>query len=220
MRARILSPVEARIAALEREWQQHTPAFSGAVSKANALGAELASISRKIASGLQQLESGHQQLESARHELGHSVELQRKNIIEMWERIEFMRREMLFEIKYTGQKSHNQSPVATRIVAGEKVANARESGLRLNLGCGHIPLPGYVNVDQRALPHVDIVAEAGDVPIETGTVKRFSPRTCSSTFHKRNCVVGCCHTGTASWRREGLSMQWSPTVRRCSRAWL
>src|SRR6185295_12443783 len=49
----------------------------------------------------------------------------------------------------------------------------RESGLRLNLGCGHIPLPGYVNVDQRALPHVDIVAEAGDVPIETGKVQEI-----------------------------------------------
>jgi hypothetical protein len=166
MRARILSPVEARIAALEREWQRHTPAFAGAVSKANALGAELGRISRRIESGLQQLES-------ARQELGQSLELQRKNVTEMWERIEFMRCEMLFEIKYTGQKSHNQSPVETRIVAGDKVANARQSGLRLNLGCGHIPLPGYVNVDQRALPNVDIVAEAGDLPIETGTAQEI-----------------------------------------------
>ena len=74
MRARILSPVEARIAALEREWQRHTPAFSGAVSKANALGAELARISRRIESGLQQLDS-------ARQELGHSLELQRKKYL-------------------------------------------------------------------------------------------------------------------------------------------
>jgi SAM-dependent methyltransferase len=32
-------------------------------------------------------------------------------------------------------------------------------GLRLNLGCGRSPLPGWVNVDIAALPGIDVVAD-------------------------------------------------------------
>jgi len=40
--------------------------------------------------------------------------------------------------------------------------------LRLNLGCGHIALDGYLNVDRRALPGVDIVSEVNALPLEAG----------------------------------------------------
>jgi SAM-dependent methyltransferase len=36
--------------------------------------------------------------------------------------------------------------------------------LRLNLGSGNEPLPGYVNVDQRAVPGVDVVADVTELP--------------------------------------------------------
>jgi len=39
----------------------------------------------------------------------------------------------------------------SRVIASEKLAAAQTIGLRINLGCGHIPLEGYVNVDQREL---------------------------------------------------------------------
>ena len=52
----------------------------------------------------------------------------------------------------------------------EKLAAARSAGVRLNLGCGHIALEGYLNVDRRALPGVDIVCGVDALPFEDGEV--------------------------------------------------
>lgn len=40
--------------------------------------------------------------------------------------------------------------------------------LRLNLGSGNRPLPDFVNVDSRALPTVDVVADVRSLPFEDG----------------------------------------------------
>jgi ubiquinone/menaquinone biosynthesis C-methylase UbiE len=40
--------------------------------------------------------------------------------------------------------------------------------LRLNLGSGNRPLPGFVNVDARQLPTVDVVADVRSLPFENG----------------------------------------------------
>lgn len=59
------------------------------------------------------------------------------------------------------------------ILAPEKIDKARATGVRLNLGCGHTPLDGYVNVDQRELPGVDIVADVGNLPFEEGSLSEI-----------------------------------------------
>ena len=45
-----------------------------------------------------------------------------------------------------------------------------EATPRLNLGCGDLPLAGYLNVDPRDLPGVDIVAAVDDLPVAPGSV--------------------------------------------------
>ncbi|HEY8025435.1 MAG TPA: hypothetical protein VIF60_12770 [Burkholderiaceae bacterium] len=56
------------------------------------------------------------------------------------------------------------------IVNREKLAAARNGKLRLNLGCGHIALDAYLNVDRRALAGVDVVAEVDALPFATGEI--------------------------------------------------
>lgn len=52
-----------------------------------------------------------------------------------------------------------------------KVAN---SPIRLNLGAGEKPLSGYVNVDFRPLPGVEVVADVRRLPFEAGTVDEIA----------------------------------------------
>lgn len=88
-------------------------------------------------------------------------------------RIEFVRRELMYELKYGEPGVGNQGAaldVETKIINVDKVNQALETDLRLNLGCGHIPVDGYVNVDLRALDGVDIVAEVDRLPFDEGQV--------------------------------------------------
>lgn len=88
-------------------------------------------------------------------------------------RVEFVRRELMFEMRYgasSASKVGEQMKAKTEIISLKKVADARKERLCLNLGCGHVPLDRYLNVDRRALPGVDIVAEVDDLPFEQGEV--------------------------------------------------
>ena len=59
-------------------------------------------------------------------------------------------------------------PIAAEIVNPDALAS--DGPPRLNLGCGHIPLDGYVNVDIRALPGVDVVAPVDALPFDPASV--------------------------------------------------
>jgi hypothetical protein len=91
-------------------------------------------------------------------------------------RVEFVRRELMFEMRYGASAPGGGDEALqadTAIVATDKVEAARRDGLRLNLGCGHVPLDGYLNVDRRALPGVDIVAEVDQLPFAAAEVQEI-----------------------------------------------
>ena len=96
----------------------------------------------------------------------------------LWERLEFIRREIMFEIAHgAGGAAASSAPakLEPRVLNPEKIAAARAAGaLQLNIGCGHITLPDHVNVDMRELPGVDVLAEAGDLPFEGGSVNTIA----------------------------------------------
>jgi predicted SAM-dependent methyltransferase len=98
-------------------------------------------------------------------------------ITALWERIEMVRRELLFELRYSfeaggsvGDGSLTAEVGEPRIVDQAKVEAMAAEGLRVNLGCGHIALEGYVNVDMRELPGVDVVASVDRLPFEPASV--------------------------------------------------
>jgi hypothetical protein len=86
-------------------------------------------------------------------------------------RVEFIRKELMFEMRYGASAPPEQAEqlrVESKILTPEKLDAARKTGIRLNLGCGHVALEGYLNVDRRSLPGVDIVSEVDDVPFTAG----------------------------------------------------
>jgi hypothetical protein len=92
-------------------------------------------------------------------------------------RVEFVRRELMFEMRYGNSKPLTDGDnlnVKTQIISVDKLADFRKKGnIRLNLGCGHIPLDDYLNIDMRVLPSVDIVSEAENLPFEKGEVNEI-----------------------------------------------
>lgn len=92
-------------------------------------------------------------------------------------RIEFIRRELLYELqtqlarRISGSTSPQSSP---RVIDEEKLGAMRTKGIRLNVGCGHLPIDEYLNVDQRDLPGVEVVAPATALPFAPGEIKEIA----------------------------------------------
>lgn len=99
------------------------------------------------------------------------------------ERIDFVRRETLFEVRYGRgpEVSPRDRKRRLRVAEPRPVDAKRESpdpdadggSIRLNVGCGAVPLEDYVNVDRRDLPSVDLLAEANDLPFEVDSVEEI-----------------------------------------------
>lgn len=122
----------------------------------------------------------HRELESVSNSFDQRVEETKgrvenvsSSVDHLLSRIEFIRTELMFEMRYGATKNiskPDQIETKPEIINKEKLATAKEETLRLNLGCGHIPLNGYLNIDQRALPGVDIVAQVNELPFAGGEV--------------------------------------------------
>jgi len=79
---------------------------------------------------------------------------------------------MLHELRYGRATASDPAPFEVKIVR-EGALDADQGPIRLNLGCGHIPLAGYVNIDMRELPGVDVVAPVDGVPVDSMTVEEI-----------------------------------------------
>lgn len=117
-----------------------------------------------------------QKIEEARESVIPRLEEAFGSINYLMGRVEFVRRELMFEMRYGAtapSTEDSQINARSEIISPEKLAAARVEGLRLNLGCGHVPVDGYLNVDRRALPGVDIVAEVDVLPFGQGEVNEI-----------------------------------------------
>ncbi|MBI5642846.1 MAG: hypothetical protein HY954_05160 [Deltaproteobacteria bacterium] len=88
-------------------------------------------------------------------------------------RVEFVRNEMLFEFKYGENKAAVKDGIADIKVLNESKLVSMQDNIRVNVGCGHIPMEGYLNVDMRELPGVDITAPADKLPFEENSLSEI-----------------------------------------------
>ncbi len=95
----------------------------------------------------------------------------RGSVDELARRVEFVRKEVLFELRYGRRSGADEShdDVEARVVNTEKLDRMRDA-IRLNLGAGHVGRSDYLNVDARVLEGIDVVADVGHLPFEKGTI--------------------------------------------------
>ena len=90
---------------------------------------------------------------------------------ELWQRLEFVRKEILFEL--AARTGASARKMESTVLDEVKFQLHKANGARLNLGCGHVPLNGYLNIDMRELPGVDITAQLDKLPFEARSVKEI-----------------------------------------------
>jgi hypothetical protein len=192
--------IEDRLAALEAGWRQHIPAFLNAVSSVGAIGFELSQVKRasELANSVPELREAVGSLtnemrsvsdkasavdgeikdlwkkavsiDNEFHALWEAGARNNRRFSDLWHRTEFIRREILFEMQHKTQVERSVA-VAPRILDSAKLAAAHQTGrVRLNIGCGHIALDDYINVDRRDIPGIDVVGEAGNLPFDKSSV--------------------------------------------------
>ncbi len=115
--------------------------------------------------GLQNLQVGFEQQS---HKVDHAMGDIMRAICQLQEltadQAEMSRSEFAYQLA-RGQQDES------KILTPEKLASVE--GLRLNLGCGTFVKEGYINVDQRELPGVDVVADLRQLPFEPGSVQEI-----------------------------------------------
>ncbi len=93
-----------------------------------------------------------------------------RSVADLWVRIEVIRRELMFEVRYGDRARTAEFTSEPKVLDESKLAAARAEGLRVNLGCGHLPLDGYINVDLREMPGVDVLAPVDQLPFNEGEI--------------------------------------------------
>lgn len=97
---------------------------------------------------------------------------------ELNQRLEFVRVETMLELRRLLQADiHKGSSVSSQPAKIKNRAKldsmTAEGDLKVNVGCGHIQVDGYLNVDMRDLPGVDVVAGATELPFPEGSLSEI-----------------------------------------------
>jgi predicted SAM-dependent methyltransferase len=152
-----VTPLQGRLDALERDvaaLKDYVPVLLNTISSQNAAARDFARSRTHL----------DERITTVATQLG-------ERIGQVEERGEFIRREMLFEMRYGGRQGVGEFQQEPQVVSPEKVDGS--APIRVNLGCGHLPKEGYVNVDGRPLPGVDVVADVRRLPLAEGQVEEI-----------------------------------------------
>jgi predicted SAM-dependent methyltransferase len=167
--------IEARTSELAAEIEalnRYLPTVINTIASQNAASRET---QRQLHASQTQLEA----LETHLAALETGIRGHASAIVETRERIEFVRKEIMLEQRYsmTGETAPVPSAEAGNVVVprltNERKVRAMEGNLRVNVGAGHITRDDYVNVDSRELPGIDIVADIRQLPFQREQLKEI-----------------------------------------------
>jgi hypothetical protein len=163
--------IEARAAAVSAEFERGIEARAAAVSAE--LGARIDATDHKATTTDTKLWEAWESFQRGDDAIRSEIRPHIDTIGWLLRRVETVRAEMLHELRYGAKPSE-------RVTDAKVVNPAAVVGdtLRLNIGAGHIALEGFVNVDIRELPGIDVVAAVDALPFEPGTLDEiFSSHT-------------------------------------------
>jgi hypothetical protein len=153
--AQVATNVAARLAAIE--------------ARLTSLGADVEAFSTYLPTVINTIATQNATDRSRERRL-HAVEYGLESALSaMQRRMEFIRKELFFEQRYSSDRPGSGPSPEPKVVNKAKL-DAMAGNLRVNLGAGHVTLDGYINVDARALPDIDITAEADNLPFGPGEI--------------------------------------------------
>lgn len=189
---RMVSAHQERLDSMQQLLDSHEQSLRSLTIAVNALENHLPNLLNTIASGHGAQRQARRELDAVQRGLQEQINSvwaqmaagPEASIAELWDRLEVVRKELLFELRYRADadlagpgtelpSGGDQHRPAARTVDEDRVKRLTSSGLRLNLGCGHLPSDDHVNVDMRELPGVDVVAAIDDLPFEDGSVEEI-----------------------------------------------
>jgi SAM-dependent methyltransferase len=145
----------------------HLPILLNAISTQNATAREFERARQTFAAALADLQARMADHESGRAEQEARLGTFAEQVNDVASRGEFIRREVMYEARY-GSRSRGVEHVEARAIDLSGIDKTKP--LRLNLGSGHVPRRGFVNVDSRELDGVDVVSDVRALPFERGSV--------------------------------------------------
>lgn len=162
-----------------RSMEAHQPTILNAIASTNGTTRLLARETSLVAAASEQTARRLTKVETDLYVGDESVRQEMRphigTIGYLLQRVETIRAEMMHEFRYGAAKSGEGEEVETKIVSPEKLQTAE---LRINFGAGHIALEGFVNVDMRELPGIDVVAPVQALPFDPGSLTEiFSSHT-------------------------------------------
>jgi len=139
-RVRRFRKLPDRLATFEEAWERHLPAFLNAVSSVGSMGHELRRQRLEVDAKIEDLSARI----AALHTQFSDFRIHRTNCV--------------------------VNEVAPNIINEEKLRRSNADGVKLHLACVTGPLDGYLNVDTRGRPGVDIVASFDNLPFDPQSI--------------------------------------------------
>lgn len=165
---RLAGGTEQQVESHQRRLDTHDIALRDLTNAVEGLQQRADLLERHLPDLLNAISSSHGSQRQVRREVDALSVAVGEGLGGQWQRIEMIRKELLFELRYGDREAVVDA--APKVLDEERWNQGLQSGLRLNLGCGHLPLPDYVNVDMRDLPGVDVVAPVDNLPAQAGQV--------------------------------------------------